>query len=62
MKRNVFAIILTLALAVAMVLVISPAAKADESVIIQAQADGAIAVEAGKILDLNGLKNIADMP
>ena len=54
MKRNVFAIILTLALAVAMVLVISPAAKADESVIIQAQADGAIAVEAGKILDLNG--------
>ena len=54
MKRNVFAMILTLALAVAMVLVISPAAKADESVIIQAQADGAIAVEAGKILDLNG--------
>lgn len=54
MKRNLFAIFLTVALIVAMVFVVAPYAKAEESGIVQATADGEIDVAAGKILDLNG--------
>ena len=54
MKRKLFAIFLALALVVAMVFVIAPSAKAEESTVIQAQEDGSITVDDGKILDLNG--------
>lgn len=54
MKRNLFAIFLAVALIIAMVFAVAPAAEAEESTVIQAQEDGTITVEDGKILDLNG--------
>ena len=54
MKRNLFAIFLAVALIIAMVFAVAPAAEAEESTVIQAQEDGPITVEDGKILDLNG--------
>lgn len=63
MKRNLFAIFLALALVVAMVFVIAPSAKAEET-IYKAESDGTIAfadVE-GKILDLNGCSVAVEVP
>lgn len=60
MKRKLFAIFLAVTLVVAMVFVIAPAAKAEESTVVQAQADGTMTVPEGKILDLNGFDVIVE--
>lgn len=59
MKRNLFAISLSVMLVVALIFVVAPGVKAEEGNVIIAEANGEYSItESGKILDLNGQKNI----
>ena len=59
MNKKIFTCLLALVLVAALVIVVAPSAKAEDSNLIIAVTDGSYAItESGKILDLNGQKNV----